>query len=113
MYISFYIFTNLRISKIILKNVEVIITMNKDLLFTDYLKALIVLCDNRVTIKNEMYCVLTQEEIAGELGVTRITASNMLKKLKENGFITFDNPRRYKIENDALELVKQIKEIYK
>ena len=85
--------------------------MDLEILFSDYYKVLLVLYDNCTTFKGETYCPLSQEEIAKELGVTRLTASNLLKKLKDFGYISFDMPRKYVITKKAKNIVKQIKNI--
>lgn len=85
--------------------------MNLEILFSDYYKVLSVLYDNCTTFKGETYCPLSQEEIAKELGITRLTVSNLLKRLKELGYISFDTPRKYVITKKAKNIIKQIKNI--
>ena len=85
--------------------------MDLEILFSDYYKVLLVLYDNCTTFKGETYCPLSQEEIAKELGITRLTASNLLKRLKELGYISFDMPRKYIITKKAKNIIKQIKNI--
>ena len=85
--------------------------MNLEILFSDYYKVLLVLYDNCTTFKGETYCPLSQEEIAKELGITRLTASNLLKRLKELGYISFDSPRKYIISDRTIDIIKQLKNI--
>ena len=89
----------------------IIINAQLNILVNDYYKVLKILYDNQVTIKGETYCPLSQEEIAKELGVTRMTISNILKKLKENNLIAIDDARKYIIKDNATQIVKQIDKI--
>ena len=85
--------------------------MDLEILFSDYYKVLLVLYDNCTTFKGETYCPLSQEEIAKELGTTRLTVSNLLKRLKELGYISFDSPRKYIISDQIRNIIKQLKNI--
>jgi len=85
--------------------------MNLEILFSDYYKVLSILYDNCTTFKDETYCPLSQEEIAQELGITRLTVSVLLKRLKELGYISFDSPRKYMISTEVRDVMKQLKNI--
>ena len=62
-------------------------------LLNDSYKVLKILYDNQVTINNETYCPLSQETISKELGVTRVTIGNIMKKLKNNNLIIVEGSR--------------------
>ena len=91
----------------------IIINTQLDVLVNDCYKVLKILYDNQVTIQNEKYCPLSQEEIAKELGVTRMTISNILKKLKENNLISIDDARKYTLKDNAIQIIEQINNIAK
>lgn len=91
----------------------IIINTQLDVLVNDCYKVLKILYDNQVTIQNEKYCPLSQEEIAKELGVTRMTISNILKKLKENNLISIDDARKYTVKDNAIQIIEQINNIAK
>lgn len=85
--------------------------MKLDLLFSDYYKVLSILYDNQTTIGGDTYCPLSQEEMAKELDCTRMTISNILRKLREEGYIEFDSQRKYKLNEKSRSIVGKFKNI--
>ena len=84
---------------------------NFNLLFSDYYKVLTILYDNQVTIGDETYCNFSQEELSKQMGCTRMTISNLLKKLKNENYISFENFRKYKINPEVQKMIKDIKKL--
>lgn len=80
-------------------------------LLNDSYKVLNILYDNQITINNETYCPLSQDAISKELGVTRVTIGNIMKKLKNNNLIFYESSSKYKLSNEAINLIKKIRKI--
>ena len=80
-------------------------------LVNDSYRVLKILYNSQVTINNETYCPLSQEEISKELGVTRVTIGNILKKLKSNNLIEIVDNRKYKLKDAAIIIIKKIEKI--
>lgn len=80
-------------------------------LLNDSYWVLKIIYDKQLDINYEKYCPLSQEEIAKEMGVTRMTVSNIIKKLRENGLIIVENSRRYKLTPEAEVIIKKIEKI--
>ena len=80
-------------------------------LLNDSYKVLKILYDNQVTINNETYCPLSQEAISKELGVTRVTIGNIMKRLKDKNLIIVEGSRKYILTNEAIKTIKKIQKI--
>ena len=80
-------------------------------LFNDSYKVLKILYDNQVTINNETYCPLSQEAISKELGVTRVTIGNIMKRLKDKNLIIVEGSRKYILTNEVIKTIKKIQKI--
>ena len=78
----------------------------------DSYKVLELLYNNQVTVLNETFCPISQEQMAKELNVTRTTISTLLKKLKENGLIEdYSQSKKYTLTQDGIKCVKTIKKL--
>ena len=85
--------------------------MNQNIneLFSDSYRVLQIIYKNQVTVGGETYCPLSQENIAIELGVTRITVNGIIKKLKNNNLLQTES-RKYILTETALKFIKKIEE---
>lgn len=82
-----------------------------EMILNDSYRLLELLYNNQVNILNETFCPLTQEEMAKELGVTRVTINTNLKKLKEIGLIENYKNKKYKLTQKGSKCVKIIKKL--
>lgn len=70
-----------------------------------------IIADNQVNINGKKYCPLSQEKMALELGVTRVTVGNSINKLKDEGFIISAGFTDYELTEKAKNLLKEINKI--
>lgn len=81
-------------------------------LVNDSYKLLELLYDNQITVLDETFVPIKQEQMAKELNITRSTVSSLLKKLKENGLIEdYSKDKKYKITQQGIKCVKTIRKI--
>ncbi len=78
-------------------------------LFSDSYRVLEIIYKNQVTVGGKTYCPLSQEDIATELGTTRITVNGIIKKLKSNNLLETEF-RKYILTETALKFVEKIEE---
>ena len=83
-----------------------------DLVTATY-KLLVLLYDNQVIANNEIYCPLSQDEMATLMNTTRATVNTHLIKLKELGFLETDvgKTKKYILTDRAIQIVEKIEKI--
>lgn len=89
--------------------------MNKDVnfLLNDYFKILNIIYNNQITINDETYCNLSQNEIAILNGTARATVNIALNKLKDMDLIQYDikQQKKYYLTQRALDILNIINRI--
>lgn len=84
----------------------------KNKLTTNYYKVLEILYDNIANINHEQVSIITQIEIAEQLGLSKITVNSLFKELRDDGLIVSRNMvGRYYLSEDAIKIVETIKSI--
>ena len=84
----------------------------KNKLTTNYYKVLEILYDNIANINHQQVSIITQIEIAEQLGLSKITVNSLFKELREDGLIVSRNMvGRYYLSEKAMKIVETIKTI--
>ena len=84
----------------------------KNKLTTNYYKVLEILYDNIENINHQQVSIITQIEIAEQLGLSKITVNSLFKELREDGLIVSRNMvGRYYLSEKAMKIVETIKTI--
>lgn len=88
-------------------------TTIKEKLTTDYYRVLEILCKNETTINGENMVIMTQNQIAEELKLHKMTINAIFRELKNDGLITQapDKKRIYYISDNGKYIYKQLKKI--
>ena len=78
----------------------------------DNYKVLKFLYDNQIQVKDKYYIVLSQQEIADMVNVSKLKTNGIMQDLREKGFIAnYENKRRKYIITDigykVIELMKK------
>ena len=89
-----------------------IIIKNKTLFNSNFL-ILEILYQNKVQLNDEIFCSLSQEEIAKELNISRMSVSNAVRKLIEDGYINVPEGKNkcYILTAKALDTMKILNEL--
>jgi Mn-dependent DtxR family transcriptional regulator len=80
-------------------------------LVNDSYRVLKVMYDNQVTIEKTKYCPLSQNDISKEIGVTKMTVCNIIKRLKEKELIDVIDARKYVLKDDVVKIIEQLDKI--
>ena len=73
---------------------------------TNQYKVIDVMYENTMVIADREYCPLSQSEIAAELQLSRAVVNKIFSELKEAGFITMVTRGKYKLSQQAIEMIK-------
>lgn len=85
----------------------------KEKLTTDYYRVLEILCQNETTIGDKTFVPITQNEIAEQLHLHKMTINAIFRELKEDGLIVQEEhkKRTYYLSDNAKMIYKQLKKI--
>lgn len=73
---------------------------------TNQYKVLEVIYNNTLSIADNKYCPLGQGEIADELGLSRAVVNKIFTELKENGYISMVTRGKWKMSDEATEMIR-------
>lgn len=78
----------------------------------NYYRVLEFLYDNQKTTPNGVnFTLMPQSKIASGLNLNRMTVSNLLKEMKEDGFVNVLSSKQYQLTPYAIKVVKTIKKL--
>lgn len=82
----------------------------KDKLTTDYYRVLEILYKNQTTIGEKTFSPITQNEIAEELHLHKMTINAIFRELKEDGLVVQEPNRKrtYYLSEDAIDICKRM-----
>lgn len=85
----------------------------KEKLTTDYYRVLEILCQNETTIAGKVFVPITQNEIAEQLHLHKMTINAIFRELKEDGLIIQEEgkKRTYYLTDNAKLIYKCFKRI--
>lgn len=78
---------------------------------TNYYKILEAMWENQLSVGNETFCPLGQDEIAVIVGCNRMTVNSALKELKAEGYVVSSKNRHYSITVKGADTIEKAKSI--
>lgn len=75
---------------------------------TNYYYLIKLIKENTITINNETYCPLLQEEMSQNIGVSRMTINKMCKELIEEGYLINIGKSRLSLTDKGKDIFNKI-----
>ena len=79
-----------------------------DYFLNDRMKTIVVLHQHQIEVNNVKFCPMNQDEIASEIGCSKVKTNQLLKELVDTGYVEVLKKGRYVLTDSAIKVIEKL-----